>query len=369
MSKSDSDLVSAASQRKSPFLLWACLLTFVVLLLGAVGVWKSNNFFFTEKLDYFACSGTLDDEPLLAELNFQKDKDVLALIVFADGRHWSLTKHRVENGRHVWTLLDPESNVVGTLSGEWQARTGAFEGQLEHGLAKKKTSPVSLRQYAQFEHSVSMSGLRIGPFGQRSRFESVLPQVPLDSPMYEALAENNLAHNHVSNFWEDLSFHLQMLPSWQEPDETFVSQYQFLRVTENAVSYKGIHRYATGGATPALASVVVDGGQVQWLTWDEELFNQAESDAPKEKLLRVIYERLNVELKRRGQPELAFSDDEGARAIEGGFTFALEYAGMRISFPPEMVGGKDEYEFLIPWSEARSFLREDGPAKFFMPPK
>lgn len=365
MSDNSEVVANDAPKRKSHFWLWACLLTFAVLLLGAVGVWKSSNFTFTEKLDYFVCTGTLDDEPLLAELNFQKDKDVLALIVFADGRHWSLTKHRVENGRHVWSLLDPESNVVGTLSGEWQATTGTFEGQLEQGLAEKKTSRVALRQYAQFEHSVSMIGLKIGPFGQRSRFESVLPQVPLDSPLHEEMEASRISYG--DNFLEDLAVSLQLLANWQEPEESYQSLRHLLYVTENAVSYKELNRYSTGEWAFSLASVVLEHGQVQWLVLDDELLKPKEQRPEGRNLLREPYDRLNAELRERGRHEIAIPDFELLYSSGPMFTFSLEPSGMRVNFTPEITGGKDEFEFVIPWANVRPFLREDGPAKHFMP--
>lgn len=82
------------AKRKWRFWLWASLLTLVVVLLGAIGVWKSSNYVVTEKLDYIVCTGTIDDEPLVAELNFGNISGIDALIVFPGGRHWTFDGHR-----------------------------------------------------------------------------------------------------------------------------------------------------------------------------------------------------------------------------------------------------------------------------------
>jgi|GEM_PF-6250901 len=349
---------------------WSALIAgVVVFLLGLLGIWKSNNFTVVERLDLFVCSGTIDGEPLVAELNFQPKKDTLALIAFADGRHWSLTAHRVEDGQHRWSLLDPTSNIAGTLQGDWNAATGRFRGELRYATPRPATAKVELNRLATFERTTQVWGLRIGPFGQRFKSTFLIPRFPSDSP-FRNLAQSWFGAEPLAIDWQDqLILQLDLLLSNVSiRDEDYTTQLSVISADPTVISAKYFTHDDSGGAHGNWSNLLET-----WIAEDadattlaiEDCLNTANETPNWKPLNELIYRHLNAEKTKRGIEHFTPPNPELTDVPE--CTFAFEPVGLRVNFVPYAVGAyaEGEYEFLIPWSEVRPVFRPDSPVQRF----
>lgn len=360
---------AAKSSARGSFWIGALIVSVVVLLLGAIGIWKSNNFIVVERLDNAVCTGTIDGEPLVAELNFQPHKDILALIAFADGRHWSLTAHRVEAGQHQWSLLDPASHIVGTLQGDWQAATGRFRGEMQYATPQRATAKVELNRIATFERTTQVSGLRMGPFGHRFKGVYLTPRFSEASPFRDLEQQWTVYANNLPDLTTQIMTSVELLTSnFSIPDDEFLAQFTISYCDSQMLSIKTHTSENSGGAHGSwsnhLETWIATGSEVTPFVVEDSL--PSAQDVPNWKPLNeLIYRHLNAEKTKRGiahftppNPELTDVPD---------CTFACEPAGLRVNFAPYSVGAyaEGDYEFVIPWSEVRPAFRRDSPAQRF----
>ncbi len=368
------------------------VVSLLVLGLGAFGIWKSNNFDSVEVLDYFICTGMIDGRPLLAELSFQKDKDVLALIVFPDGRHWSLAGRRFENGQYSWNLLDPESNVVGQLRGEWDSKTGKFSGRLIGSGSHEKPAIVELQRVAQFVRHVVASGLRVGPFGRRLVFDFTQPrfeertgngefcQGAMLNQQFEHLFESQIeeALPHIRNLDEWLKL---VRDSWDEGSERFYVASTHLVAISNTVasgrqpwtyladsdSWSGLMLFSYN-----LIGVETDEFRSEDVFVADKVDGEQLRDLIMNMAVRTKVGKFAVEqeVNSNDQTDGEGSSSHNAPSRKLIFTsFCLEPGGIRFLCTHDILGHgyfSDDFEVLVPWSELRPYLKSDGPARYFM---
>lgn len=387
----DADTDVRPKRRLGVVLVVASLL---VLGLALVGLGKSNNFETFETLDYFVCTGTIDGRTLLAELNFQKNKDVLALIVFPDGRHWSLAGRRFEHGQHSWNLLDPDSNVAGQLIGEWDSKTGKFSGRLIATDSKEKPAVVELQRVAQFVRHVSGQGLRIGSFGSRFVFDAMQPRFDERSDDGEirhgAILNQKLEHFLESEI-ETPSSPLTLGDCLavcrdsltRSDDRLFEGSTHILAMRDGIVSVR--HYWPLGGCTgnpvelpqsSTIYSLDFNDGKAKEISSYDFFLND---DQRRQELMSLVAKFATRERLKKFRRE-----DDSSRSIESvdskrlSYTdFSIEPAGTRFlvssGIPLPYIGlpmhgwPQDEIEVLIPWSELRPYLNLDGPVRRWLP--
>lgn len=398
-SNTDADTDVRPKRRLGVVLVVASLL---VLGLALVGIWKSNNFETIESLDYFVCTGTIDGRTLLAELNFQKNKDVLALIVFPDGRHWSLAGRRFEHGQHSWNLLDPDSKVAGQLIGEWDSKTGKFSGRLIATDSKEKPAVVELQRVAQFEHRVLSTGLRIGSCGVLYVFDFLEPRFDDELDGVSQVAAVSLNRDNDLR-WEDVRDLLRMNESLAAQlslrlqsllDESFEAQSEksthVIAIADKVLSWRQIERITNRAAPPTdfdptacakilLGSYVFDAGihNVQLMGFSDDpnivLTVVPESMyAFRNQLRRKLLDARDLACSKLGVSTLLTADVDFAaekrQDILRSLTFCLEPAGIRFQFHTGglAVPAEEDIAFLMAWDELQSLLNSRGPARHFV---
>ncbi len=349
-------------QTKSRFWLYASGAALLLLVLGAVALWKSNNFVSIESIDAYVCSGTIDGEPLLAELNFAKRPCRTGLVVFPDGTQMLIPGHRVEGEEHVWDIVDDNCQLKGGLRGRWDSTHGTFNGLIcSTAMRDSRPRNVTLKRVAQVVQMRDVSGFRIWTFGERRVIDSTIPRFDPTSRFVS-----------VSNEWlgVDWTFDWERaLPSVEKLFTKSDDGEEYYRLNYSLTVYDpeilSTMTTAIGvGVTPGQSSNLQS-----WVIKNDHVENVRLDDALHE----------SVEVSSGGsRAKLSFRDVVVARSRANGFefpiekwaegelrpvisSFAFERAGMRFRTEWPKPG-----EIVIPWSDLQPLIKPDGPAARYL---